>query len=135
MRIVSSLYLKLIFSSVLALASISGLAQNAPKVEMKTSMGEIVIEVYPDKAPLSADNFLKYVKDGFYNGTIFHRIINGFMVQGGGYDKSMKEKDERFGIRDISELEAIGETHGLKLNEIHEMPANNFLLGWIREQP
>ena len=51
------------------------------------------------------------------------------------FDKSMKEKDERFGIRDISELEAIGETHGLKLNEIHEMPANNFLLGWIREQP
>jgi len=50
------------------------------------------------------------------------------------FDKSMKEKDERFGIRDISELEAIGETHGLKLNEIHEMPANNFLLGWIREQ-
>ena len=51
------------------------------------------------------------------------------------FDKSMKEKDERFGIRDISELEAIGETHGLKLNEIHEMPANNFLLGWIRERP
>ena len=51
------------------------------------------------------------------------------------FDKSMKEKDERFGIRDISELEAIGETHGLKLNEIHEMPANNFLLGWIREHP
>lgn len=77
MRIVSSLYLKLVVSSVLALASISSLAQNAPKVEMKTNMGEIVIEVYPDKAPLSADNFLKYVKDGFYNGTIFHRIING----------------------------------------------------------
>jgi hypothetical protein len=51
------------------------------------------------------------------------------------FDKSMKEKDERFGIRDISELEAIGETHGLKLNEIHEMPANNFLLGWIRVCP
>jgi peptidyl-prolyl cis-trans isomerase A (cyclophilin A)/peptidyl-prolyl cis-trans isomerase B (cyclophilin B) len=99
MRIVSSLYLKLVISSVLALASISGLAQNAPKVEMKTSMGEIVIEVYPDKAPLSADNFLKYVKDGFYNGTIFHRIINGFMVQGGGYDKSMKEKTTRAPIQ------------------------------------
>ena len=99
MRIVSSLYLKLVVSSVLALASISGLAQNAPKVEMKTNMGEIVIEVYPDKAPLSADNFLKYVKDGFYNGTIFHRIINGFMVQGGGFDKSMKEKTTRAPIQ------------------------------------
>ena len=65
MRIVSSLYLKLVVSSVLALASISGLAQNAPKVEMKTNMGEIVIEVYPDKAPLSADNFLKYIKTDF----------------------------------------------------------------------
>ena len=95
MRILSGLCLKLVISSLLAIASISSLAQNAPKVEMKTNMGEIVIEVYPDKAPLSADNFLKYVKDGFYNGTIFHRIINGFMVQGGGYDKNMKEKNTR----------------------------------------
>ena len=95
MRILSGLCLKLVISSLLAIASISSLAQNAPKVEMKTNMGEIVIEVYPDKAPLSADNFLKYVKDGFYNGTIFHRIINGFMVQGGGYDKNMKEKTTR----------------------------------------
>jgi cyclophilin family peptidyl-prolyl cis-trans isomerase len=99
MRILSGLCLKLVISSLLAIASISSLAQNAPKVEMKTNMGEIVIEVYPDKAPLSADNFLKYVKDGFYNGTIFHRIINGFMVQGGGYDKNMKEKNTRAPIQ------------------------------------
>lgn len=99
MRILSRLWLKLAISTLLGLATVSSLAQNAPKVEMKTNMGDIVIEVYPDKAPVTADNFLKYVKDGFYNGTIFHRIINGFMVQGGGYDKNLREKTTRPSIR------------------------------------
>ena len=54
-------------------------------------------------------------------------------AMGTKFDKIMKEKDKRFGIRDISELEAMGEAKGMKLNEIHEMPANNFLLGWIRK--
>jgi cyclophilin family peptidyl-prolyl cis-trans isomerase len=62
-------------------------------------MGEIILEVYPDKAPKTVDNFLTYVKSGFYNDTIFHRVINGFMVQGGGYDQSMKEKPTRAPIQ------------------------------------
>jgi len=74
-------------------------SQTAPRVKFVTSEGEFVVEVYPDKAPKTVDNFLTYVKSGFYNGTIFHRVINGFMVQGGGYDQSMKEKPTRAPIQ------------------------------------
>ncbi|MGE5466572.1 MAG: peptidylprolyl isomerase [Ignavibacteria bacterium] len=62
---------------------------------MKTSLGTIVIELYPDKAPKTVANFLQYAKEGFYNGTLFHRVIDGFMIQGGGYVAGMKEKDTR----------------------------------------
>jgi len=68
-----------------------GKVQN-PQVLLKTSMGDIKIELYPDKAPKSVENFLTYVKEGFYNGTIFHRVIKDFMIQGGGYDRNMKRK-------------------------------------------
>jgi len=87
--------------SVALLAAITGVAsaEAAPKVAIKTSMGDLVIEVYPDKAPKTAENFLAYVKSGFYNGTVFHRVINGFMVQGGGYDTNMREKPTRAPIQ------------------------------------
>ena len=62
---------------------------------MKTNMGDIVIELYPEKAPKSVANFLQYVKDGQYKETIFHRVIAGFMIQGGGFDKDMNEKKTR----------------------------------------
>ena len=67
----------------LALAAGSGLAADAPQVKLATTAGDIVIEVYPDKAPKTAENFLRYVKDKHYNGTVFHRVISGFMIQGG----------------------------------------------------
>ena len=57
-----------------------------PQVSIKTTMGEIVLELNQEKAPISVDNFLQYVKSGFYKGTIFHRVIDGFMIQGGGMD-------------------------------------------------
>ena len=66
-----------------------------PMVEMKTNQGVITIELYPDKAPKTVENFIQYVKDGFYNGTIFHRVIPGFMIQGGGFEPGMKEKATR----------------------------------------
>ncbi|OWW20863.1 peptidylprolyl isomerase [Noviherbaspirillum denitrificans] len=71
------------------------MAADAPQVSLKTSMGEIVLELYPEKAPKSVDNFLQYVKSGHYNGTIFHRVINNFMIQGGGFDKDMNQKPTR----------------------------------------
>ena len=72
----------------------SALAQN-PQVELKTSQGTIVIELYPAKAPKTVANFLQYVKDGYYNGTVFHRVMDGFMIQGGGFDRDMREKTAR----------------------------------------
>lgn len=68
------------------------LAADAPRVLLKTSMGDITVELNPEKAPVSVDNFLKYVKKGQYNGTVFHRVINGFMIQGGGMDQNLREK-------------------------------------------
>ena len=65
------------------------------KVKLQTSMGDIVIELDTGKAPVTAKNFLQYVRDGFYDNTIFHRVINGFMVQGGGFAPGMKEKSTR----------------------------------------
>ncbi|MBY0578604.1 MAG: peptidyl-prolyl cis-trans isomerase [Burkholderiales bacterium] len=65
------------------------------EVEMKTNMGTVVIELYPDKAPKTVENFLQYVKDGFYGGTIFHRVIKDFMIQGGGYTSGFREKGTR----------------------------------------
>ena len=67
----------------------------APKVKFATSEGDFVVEVYPDKAPKTVENFLQYVKDKHYDGTIFHRVIDNFMVQGGGYDSGYAEKKTR----------------------------------------
>ena len=63
-----------------------------PYVEFETTMGNIVIELNIDKAPKTVENFISYVNEGHYNGTIFHRVIDGFMIQGGGMDANMKEK-------------------------------------------
>jgi cyclophilin family peptidyl-prolyl cis-trans isomerase len=70
-----------------------------PVVSIVTSLGEIRVALRPDKAPLTVDNFLKYVKAGHYTGTIFHRVIPGFMIQGGGMDAKMQEKATRPPVR------------------------------------
>jgi len=85
----------LIASLAIALAPVAVLAETPPQVKFQTSMGDFVVEVYPDKAPKTVDNFLQYVKAKQYDGTIFHRVINNFMVQGGGYTTSMSEKPTR----------------------------------------
>jgi peptidyl-prolyl cis-trans isomerase A (cyclophilin A) len=85
--------------SLLAVCASLGLppaqAQTAPRVKFATNMGEFVVEVYPDKAPKTVDNFLQYVRDKHYDGTVFHRVISNFMVQGGGYDTRYREKPSR----------------------------------------
>ncbi|MEP6824143.1 MAG: peptidylprolyl isomerase [Ramlibacter sp.] len=70
-------------------------AQDAPKVRFATSAGDIVVEVYPDKAPRTVENFLQYVKDKHYDGTVFHRVIENFMIQGGGFDAAYVQKPTR----------------------------------------
>jgi peptidyl-prolyl cis-trans isomerase B (cyclophilin B) len=70
-----------------------------PLVKLETSLGEITLELYPDKAPATVANFLAYVKDGFFNGTIFHRVIPTFMIQGGGFDAQMNQKPTKAPIK------------------------------------
>lgn len=83
------------------------LAQSSQKVKFQTSVGEFVVEVYPDKAPKTVENFLQYVKDKHYDNTVFHRVIANFMVQGGGFSADMNQK----ATRDPIPLEA---NNGLK---------------------
>jgi peptidyl-prolyl cis-trans isomerase A (cyclophilin A)/peptidyl-prolyl cis-trans isomerase B (cyclophilin B) len=73
-------------------------AQN-PRVEFTTNFGPIVVELYPDRAPETVKNFLMYVKEGHYSGTVFHRVIRGFMAQGGGFTADFKEKSTHEPIR------------------------------------
>jgi cyclophilin family peptidyl-prolyl cis-trans isomerase len=67
-----------------------------PQVKMQTSKGDVVIELYPEQAPVSVENFLRYVKDGAYDGTIFHRVIKGFMNQGGGFSADLEKLPTRY---------------------------------------
>ena len=90
--------LQLAFALAMVLGLITPLwshAQEAPKLKIATNMGDIMVEVYPDKAPKTVANFLQYVKDKHYDGTIFHRVIPNFMIQGGGYDAQYKERNTR----------------------------------------
>ncbi|KAF0809478.1 cytosolic peptidylprolyl cis-trans isomerase, cyclophilin A-like protein [Alcanivorax sp. S71-1-4] len=70
-------------------------ADTAPRVALETTEGTIVIELYPDKAPATVANFLQYVDDGFYDGTVFHRVIPRFMIQGGGFTRDYQQKETR----------------------------------------
>ena len=80
-----------------ALFSVANMAQaaDAPQVKFATTAGDFTVEVYPDKAPKTVENFLQYVQDKHYDGTQFHRVIDNFMVQGGGYDVKYAEKRTR----------------------------------------
>jgi peptidyl-prolyl cis-trans isomerase A (cyclophilin A) len=78
---------------------LSANAQTSATVKFQTSVGDFSVEVYPDKAPKTVENFLQYVKDKQYDGTIFHRVMDGFMVQGGGFAVDMKEKQTRAPIQ------------------------------------
>ena len=85
--------LKLFFIFLLSSTSINIYAEKNIQFVINTSKGNIVIETYPGKAPLTVQNFESYVNEGFYNGTIFHRVIDGFMIQGGGFTKDMSKKE------------------------------------------
>ena len=74
-------------------------SSSMPRVTLSTNMGDIVVELNPAKAPLSSANFIEYVQSGQYNGTIFHRVIDNFMIQGGGFDQNMQQKPTRAPIQ------------------------------------
>lgn len=75
------------------------MSEQNPQVVLETSMGTIKIELFKDKAPITAKNFLKYVKEGYYDGLIFHRVIKDFMVQGGGMNEDLEPKKTSFAIK------------------------------------
>jgi len=81
-----------IFAGLLVQSGVSNANQPTPMIKLTTSMGEITLEMYPDDAPETVKNFLGYVESGFFDGLIFHRVINGFMVQGGGFTPDMSQK-------------------------------------------
>jgi peptidyl-prolyl cis-trans isomerase A (cyclophilin A) len=85
----------LILVSTLSLAGAGWAQPAAPRVKLATSAGDIVIELAPDKAPKTVENFLQYVRDKHYDGTVFHRVIDGFMIQGGGFTPELKQKPTR----------------------------------------
>ena len=82
--------IKLLF--ILSILLCSSVFAANPQVEIKTNLGSIFLELYPEKAPKTVKNFLSYVQEDHYKDTVFHRVIPGFMIQGGGFDKSLKQK-------------------------------------------
>lgn len=102
----SALLLAAALTSSIAFSS-AAWAQSAPRVKLATSAGDIVVELDQAKAPKTVDNFLQYVKDKHYDGTVFHRVIDGFMIQGGGFTANMQQKPTRAPI-------ALEASNGLK---------------------
>ncbi len=104
-----TLILMLFLFTTLSIATENKMSETPSKVKLTTSLGDIVIQLNSEKAPISAENFLTYVKEGFYNGTIFHRIIPGFMAQGGGFDTDFNQKAVHASIKNEAD-------NGLKNN-------------------
>jgi peptidyl-prolyl cis-trans isomerase A (cyclophilin A) len=93
-----ALFLALLSALLLCAGSAWAQVKNNPRVRIQTNMGAFVIEVYPQAAPKTVDNFLQYVKDKHYDGLVFHRVIDNFMVQGGGYDAKYGQRTTRAAI-------------------------------------
>jgi cyclophilin family peptidyl-prolyl cis-trans isomerase len=86
---------QLFLMGLLLCHSLFSLAAENPQVKIQTNQGDIVVELYPQKAPKTVANFLQYVDDGFYTNTLFHRVIDGFMIQGGGFTPQFERKQTR----------------------------------------
>ncbi len=100
------------------------------KVKMTTSMGEIVIQLNAEKAPKTVENFIKYVQDGFYDGTLFHRVISNFMIQGGGMESGMRQKTTQAPIENEANNglgNAIGTIAMARTNAPHSATAQFFI--------
>lgn len=93
------LYMTLFLSTTLSFAAETKMSDSQTKIKLTTSLGAVVIQLDGEKAPATVANFVGYVKEGFYDGTIFHRVIPGFMAQGGGFDASFKQKETHATIK------------------------------------
>lgn len=121
--------LKTVIVSLALLAS-SVAAAAEPRVELKTNMGTIVLELYPDRAPETVKNFQQYVESGHYNGTVFHRVIPGFMIQGGGFTADFGQKSTREPIRNEANnglKNAVGTIAMARTSDPHSATAQFFI--------
>lgn len=119
----------LVLAAGLALVPLAQ-AADAPRVLFKTSAGDFTVEVYPDKAPKTVENFLQYVRDKHYDGTIFHRVISNFMVQGGGFDASYKQKPTRAPVSNEADNGLKNDTYTIAMartGEPHSATAQFFI--------
>ncbi len=120
---------KLAVVAVGLLFSCSVLAAN-PTVEIKTNVGKITLELYQDKAPLTVENFLKYANDGFFKGTIFHRVIPNFMIQGGGFTKDFQQKETKAPVENEAAnglTNEVGTVAMARTNDPHSATAQFFI--------
>lgn len=104
-----------------------------PIVRIETTKGDIILKLYPQKTPLTVQNFLTYVQDGFYNNTLFHRVIDSFIIQGGGFEPGFKAKKTREPIKNESQygLKNLRGTIGLALNTDANSGASQFYINLV----
>lgn len=117
-------------AACVALTLTAGQALAQTVVEMKTNLGALTIELHADKAPQTVANFVKYVEDGFYKGTIFHRVIPGFMIQGGGFTQDFRQKPTRDPVRNEADnglMNKAGTIAMARTNDPHSATAQFFI--------
>jgi peptidyl-prolyl cis-trans isomerase B (cyclophilin B) len=90
---IKSIFFTYLLAALISLPSYSAQSGNKNMIKMTTSLGDIEIELYPEDAPITVKNFLEYIESGFFDGTIFHRVIPGFVLQGGGFTADMNQKE------------------------------------------
>ncbi|GKT12061.1 MAG: peptidyl-prolyl cis-trans isomerase B [Thiomicrorhabdus sp.] len=115
---------------LMSAASMSHAESKLPQVLIETNQGNITLELYPEKAPITVKNFLTYVDEGFYNGTIFHRVIGNFMIQGGGFDKNLEKKTTHAPITNEADnglRNSIGTIAMARTNDPHSATAQFFI--------
>lgn len=118
------------FLIVMLLMISTTLSAAPPKIRINTNLGPIIVELYPEKAPKTVENFLNYVNEGFYNGTIFHRVIPNFMIQGGGFDQSLTQKPTKQPIENEAAnglKNEIGTIAMARTNQPHSATAQFFI--------
>lgn len=128
-RIFAVIAISLAFT-VAAPLSLASENSNAPRVRLSTTHGDMILELAKDRAPATVDNFLQYVNDGFYNGTIFHRVIEGFMIQGGGFAENYQRKNTRAAIRNEANNGLRNERYSISMartNAPHSATAQFFI--------
>ncbi|GMQ95706.1 MAG: peptidylprolyl isomerase [Gammaproteobacteria bacterium] len=124
------LFTTLFIPLLVTIPSTSMAAEHAPRVRLETTMGNIVLQLDVKRAPVTVDNFLAYVNDGFYDGTIFHRVIDGFMIQGGGYTADFSRKTARAPIKNEADnglKNTIGSIAMARTSDPHSANAQFFI--------